>query len=166
MLGSCRRRGLTITLGQAEIQQRLEAAFPVEQEQFAVRVVVDQPQVILREGSDRIGLDVRVRVRIPLLREYTGRVGTTGKLVYRREDKAFYLFESRVERLEIDGLPPEQTELVKKPVEAVAARALEAHPIYRLQGRNAQETLVEYVLLDVQVRDGKVIAELGLAGNR
>jgi hypothetical protein len=161
-VAGCKAHPVTLTMGRDEIQRRLEAKFPVEQQVFVSTVTLEQPRVILREGSDRIGIDLRIRVRAPLLPEYGGQVAVTGKLVYRREETAFFLREPVLEDLVIDGLRAEHAELVRKPAETAASAALETIPVYRLEGRDLEEVGARSLLETVVVRDGKLCATLAI----
>jgi hypothetical protein len=153
---------VTVVLERGDIEERLKAKFPVEKERLLSRVLLDDPRLILQDGSDRIGIDVRVKTKVPLLREYTGRMAATGKLAYRFEDKAFYLTEPTIERIEIAGLEAEHVERVRPPIEAVARSVLERFPVYEFKRRTLKEVTAEYVLRAVTVQDGRVHAELAL----
>jgi hypothetical protein len=158
----CRAHPVTLIIERDEIQRRVETKFPIEKQVLVARVVLEHPQVILREGSDRIGLELRVRAQAPLVPAYGGTVAVTGKLAYRREDAAFTLREPAIERLELEGLRPEHAEVVRRPVEAAVQAALETVPVYRLEGKNLKEIGARHLLDSVVVRDGKLHVTLAL----
>ena len=153
---------LTVVIERAEVQERVEAKFPAQMEKYLVHVVLDDPQVLLANGSDRLGLVVRARIKAPFLKEQTGRVGATGKLLYVPEQKAFYLAEPAIERVEVPGLSPEQLAKARGPIEAVARATLDHFPVYELSSRNLKELTARHVLHSVRVRNGQLHAELGL----
>lgn len=160
----CSKGTLTVTLDQAEIQQRVSAVFPIQREAFLARVTLQNPVVVLREGSDRIGLDLEVRLALPLLPEHSGKVAASGKLAYRPTEKAFYLEQPAIDRLEIPGVSATQTEELRRPAEAVIALVLPTLPVYQLAQRDAKEVAAEHVLKSVAVKNGRVEAEIGLPG--
>ena len=110
------------------------AMIPVVKEKYLSTITLDDPRLVLREGSDRIGIDVRVRTKVPLLAEYTGRVAAAGKLAYRVEEKAFYLEDPTIEKIEIADLKAEHVEKVRAPIEAVAAIGPRTVSGVRVQG--------------------------------
>lgn len=166
LTAACGKRPATITIEQPEIQQRVSALFPIQRDVLLARVTLQNPVVILREGSDRIGVDLDVRVALPLLPEQTGKLGASGKLAYRPAEKAFYLEVPTVDRLEIAGVPPEHAAQLRGAAEAVVRLVLASQPVYQLAQRDYKEVAAEHVLENVSVRNGKVVAELGLPGGR
>ena len=91
-----------------------------------------------------------------------GRVAATGRLSYRVEERAFYLADPIIERIEVAGLKSEHVEKVRTPIESVARSVLELFPVYEFKGRNLKEITAQHVLRSVIVRDGRVYAELAL----
>lgn len=153
---------LTIELSREDLQKRVDAKFPVEKEKFLSKVVLSEPKVVLEPGRDDIGIDLKVTLDLPMLDPYTGRVVASGDLSYVREEKAFYLRNPELREVELEGLPPEHVERAKKPIEAVAKAALEVFPVFEFEQRNLKEVAAEHVLRRVTVREGKVIAEIGM----
>lgn len=163
LLSACGKpRHVTIVLERADIEERLNARFPVVRERFLSTVTLDDPRLVLRDTSDRIGIDIRVRTSIPRLPEYMGRAAVTGTLSYRAEETAFYLADPIIERIEVAGLKSEHVEKVRAPIESVARSVLELFPVYEVKGRNLKEITARHVLRSVTVRDGRVYAELVL----
>jgi hypothetical protein len=146
----------------------MDAAFPWEKSELGAKVRLEHPRVILGDPSDRVGLELEVRLSLPFpfSREYSGRVATSGKLAYRREEKAFYLREATLDRLDVDGVPPERAALVRQPVAAVVSAALERLPVYELGDSHRKETVAGYFLREVRVHNGKVEAVLDPLGAR
>jgi hypothetical protein len=151
-----------VRLSRDDIQRRLDTAFPVDQQLLLTRVVLEHPKVILTNGSDRIGVGLDVRVEIPIVGPRSGSVTLSGGIDYRREQKAFFLRDPKLDQVEVQGLTAEQLGPVKGPLESVARGALTVFPIYELKQRNLGENAAEHVLRKVWVKDGNVYAELGL----
>lgn len=161
-LAACKTRPVTLTIGRDELQRRVEARFPLEHQVLVTSMILERPRVLLPEGGDRVGLELLVRVRTPLLPEYRGTVGVVGALEYRPEEKAFYLRQPTLERLDIDGLRTEHTVLVRGPVETAVGTVLETLPIYRLDGGDLKDLGARHLLRSVTVRDGEVHATFAL----
>jgi hypothetical protein len=152
---------VTVTVERAEIQQRLQTAFPVEQPLLLGKVTFDNPRVELGAGGDRIGVELDARLELPLLPVYSGKVAVSGKPAYRAAEKAFYLQDATLDRFEIAGLPPAQVERFKGPTTLVARTVLDRTPVYTLEQRNFKEVTAEHVLREVRVKDGRFEAVLG-----
>lgn len=153
---------LTVTLTQAELQQHIAQAFPVKRATGLAQLTLDEPKVTLAEGSDRIGLELRATVALPLIPVQQGRIAISGVPEYRQAEKAFYFIQPRLDRITIPGISGAQLELVKAPLEAVASSALGANAVYKLEDRNFNEAAVGRVLTGVTVRDGRLVLTLGL----
>ena len=57
----CGSATITISVEREQLQERLDARFPAQREAFLSSVTLENPTVILRDGSDRIGVDLDIR---------------------------------------------------------------------------------------------------------
>ncbi len=161
-LAACDREELvTVTLTEAELQERVGRAFPVTMTQLMARVTLDDPKVRLAEESERIAVDLQVTFALPLLAAHRGRVTVSGVPDYRRAERAIYFTQTRLERLSVPGLAPEQLVLAERAVEGVAQSVLATTPVYRL-GAVADERVAQRVLTGMSVSRGELILKLGV----
>ena len=156
------KRTVTVEVERGEIQRRLAAKFPIQKPVLLGTVTFENPNVILHEGSDRIGVELDVRLQMPLVPQYSGKLALNGKPAYRPAEKAFYLEQAALERLDLAGVPLAQVENLRGPTEIVARAALDYVPVYQFEQRNWKEVSAEHVLREVRVQDGKLYATLGL----
>jgi hypothetical protein len=162
VLGGACSKTVRVTLDRSEIQQRVNEKFPVERQLAFSKVTLDTPEVILSEGSDRIGLDLRAHLQAPMLPPSSATITVTGKLSYRPDQRAFYLAEAKIDRLQVEGVPAQFADQARAPIESVAHGVFDAFPVYQLQGRNLQEVTAAHLLREVTVKDGKLQATFGL----
>ena len=141
---------------------RVAKSFPVTMTKYMAEVTLGDPKIILKDGSDRIFASLDVSIQLPVVPPRRGRVTLSGVPEYRRADKAFYLKDSRIEKLELPGLPAAQAELAKPPVQAVAQSVLSTTPVYRLSERDAIEAVAGRVLTGAAVKHGMLSLTLGL----
>jgi len=151
---SCTPEPVVIDVSEAEIQERVEARFPVETREMLTTVVLSKPDVVLTQGSDRIGLKLDVLVRPPLVGPFTGTLTASGQVAYRYEEKAFYLVNPRVDDLKVNGLSDELLAKTRGPIESVATHYLAKHPVYEFRSRNLKEITAQHVLREVRVANG------------
>jgi hypothetical protein len=145
-----------IDIDQAQIQQRLAARFPQHNCLLATACVdVSDPEVILAEGTDRIGFTANVAVTLGH-RQMPGRVAFSGVLRYVRYQGDFYLEDIRVDDLKLSQFPPELAAVLRMRGPAAMQRALEGHPVYTLKGDTAREALLKLAVSDVRVVNGRV----------
>jgi hypothetical protein len=149
-----------LTFTSAEIQERVSAKFPIEHTTMATRLRLDQPLVLLRPGSDDIGLKMNLYVDPPLVGPREGTVTIGASLRYEPEQSAFFLQNPQVEAFEVEGVKPGIRDAITKAALPVLRKVLDRTPVYRLKGRNLKEAAAARVLESVAVHDGTVVATL------
>ncbi|MCC6333504.1 MAG: DUF1439 domain-containing protein [Myxococcales bacterium] len=147
---------LRVTLTAAEIERELSRSFPVTREYSVLSVELSNPKVVLKPGSDRIGLKLDATAGVAILKA-RGTVSVEGRLRYEAEPRLFYLDDPQVVALQLPGLPETQQQQVLDTINVAVRAALPTVPIHRLEQGNGK-----YFLRAVKVEDGRVIAELGL----
>jgi len=147
---------------QAEVQERVQRKFPILRRVLSADVRIEHPVVRLRSGSDDIGMELDISVEMPVLGMRSGTVGASGKLNYNQAERAFYIDAAALERLDVPGLRPELHAKVSAAVGQVLQRTLATVPVYTLKGRTAAETAAALALEKVVVRDGMLVATIGL----
>jgi hypothetical protein len=161
VVGGCAGSSITLTRSQSELQESIAKRFPITKERYLAAITFRDPKVLLRNGDDRIGLDVETEIRFPFAAPIVGRVATLGRLYYDPDAKAFYFRDASIERLDFRGLEGDLNFKVRAALEAVGKPTLESIPVYKLEGRNLKETTAQHFLTEVFVRGGKLYLKLG-----
>jgi len=164
-LAACAAPTITIVRTQPELQQVVAKHFPITVSRPLLgSVALTDPVVVLRDGDDRLGLDVNVAVKLPLVAAYSGRVAVLARPFYDPAEKAFYLRDASVQRLDVPGLAGDRRAVVGAAISALGAPALAKVPVYRLEGRNLKEVTAEHFLKEVRVEGGRLRLTLGPGG--
>ena len=150
-----------VRISRQELQGKVEQVFPVGRRQSLVMVRFDDPQVVLTPGSGRVGLALTVRVELPG-GQLQGRMTADGGLAYVGEEGALQITDARVRDLEVDGLPAVAASALEAAAAVVAARYFEQITVYRFRAGDFQQALTRLVLKSVEVRDGEIVAVVGL----
>jgi hypothetical protein len=161
LVGACSAPTITIVRTQAELQQVVAKHFPLSISKPLGSVTLTDPVVILRDGDDRLGLDLNVTVKLPVAPAHSGRVGAMARPFYDPAEKAFYLRDASLERLDVPGLTGDRLAVVSAAISTFAAPALGKVPVYRLEGRNLKEVTAEHFLKEVRVEGGRLRLTLG-----
>lgn len=161
-----RGKRFTIDLTQSEIQASLDAVFPIEKRHLLILVLVlHDPQVILRDGEDRVSFGITATVNIQFGDEPKPLGGdgtiTTG-LRYEPDSYSFYLDDSVLEKLEVQGIPVKYVDVVNKLARELAEERLRRIRVYTLKKDNLKQSAARLMLQGLTVRDGKLIVTLGL----
>ena len=145
-----------LEIGQAELQQRLDARFPQKScAMFVACITLTHPRVLLIDGSPRIGLSADIVVSLGH-RELRGQVAFSSLLRYVRYEGDFYLDDVQVDNFALTGASPDMVQVVKQRGPEALRRALQGHPIYTLKGDATRSALAKLAVRDVTVVDGKV----------
>lgn len=148
---------MEVLIAPESIERSIAGAFPLAEELSILTLEVTDPQIVLEEGADVIGLRLVVRVSIALLAEAKGSLMIVGKVRYVVEESTFYLREPRIRDLTIPGLDERYVAPVETAINAALGIALTDIPIHEFEGGATR-----MFLKSVVVRDGQIVAELGM----
>ncbi len=151
-----------MVFSQAQLQKKVDAFFPIDENKALLRVRFSHPQVILPPGGERIGLALDVRVQLPGGKKARGRVHMDSGLIYDADRGEIALSDLRLDSLDVEGVPEDFESGLQAVAEVVAKRYLAQIPVYRLHADDYKESLARLVLKSVSVRDGEVVAVIGL----
>ncbi len=150
-----------VTLERSDLQQRVERLFPVVHEDALVRLQLTHPEVVLRSGSDRIGLGLRVKADLagqPLI----GRAQVDGKLRYLKQSGEFYLDDPLIRELHVNGLEPAYRDLLLVAAQTGLQELLRLRPVYVLGQMGEPKRIMGSELKSVTVEDGQLLLELDM----
>lgn len=158
------RRGYVYEISQADIQSRIEAQFPVEKCVLVFCIELNEPFVTLTDRSTRIEFGSNALMEIAFSKEqYDGNAGFSGELRYVRGESAFYLEQSRLEYLEVNGVSEQHKENLDQLAALLVSDYLRSNPVYSFKD-TALELIAPWLeLKDVNVRDGVLQLRLGIA---
>ena len=151
-----------ITLDRADLQRRVERLFPIYREDALVSVKLHHPQVILHDGSSRIGLRLQIDATAAQQLSVSGSVGVDGELRFLNSSGEFYLDDASVEELQVGNISPLYLDEVQQLADGAVRDLLEDRPIYTLGQMGESKRIMGSDIQSVTVRDGKLIIELAL----
>lgn len=151
-----------VQLDQPQLQRKVERMFPVTHADPLYQVELSHPQVILREGSDRVGLRLDVAGTIMQQMSLSGRSMMEGRLRFDPKSGAFYLEDAELKELDIDGLPAQYTSEFRNLAEQAAREVLRTRPVYVLGQSGEEKTLMGREIKAISVRHGKLVIELAM----
>jgi hypothetical protein len=161
LLAAVPAHAYTVRLTAAELQAAVRPYFPQAQTGVLGTVTVSHPRVILRAGSDRIGLGCQVAGELLGGLTAQGEAVVEGEVAYDPERGEFHLREPVVTQLEVDGLPDPFTGFVADAVSAVALRQVPVIVLFRVPREDLAGAATLRVLKSARVRNGALELELG-----
>jgi hypothetical protein len=115
LLPGCRARdSITIHISKEQIQEQLAARFPIEKQELLLKAVFRDPQILLKPGSDRIGVEARTLLQVTPEATITGRVTLEGDFRYEPGSGQFLLKNIRLVDARIDTVSPRIESEIRK----------------------------------------------------
>lgn len=158
------RQGYVYEISENDIQSRIDGQFPVQKCVLVFCIELKKPFVRFTERDTRIEFGSAARMEIAFSEDkYDGEAGFSGRLKYVRDKGAFFLDDSRLEYLRVNGVSDENRKNLDHLAAAMVKDYLNANPVYSFK-----HTVLELVapwleLKDVKVHDGVLRIRLGLA---
>jgi hypothetical protein len=155
--------GIVIELTPGQIQEKLDAKFPISKRYLLVfNLTLADPRVALSEGSDRVGFGITAKTNVRVNRkDLTGEAYVTSRIRYYPEEGSLRLVDPRVEEFLISLLPEEYEDEVLAAADLAAAEVLTDYELYRLDQADFKQRLAKLVIRDVVVRNGRLRIMLG-----
>lgn len=158
------RRGHVYEISQAEIQNRVESQFPVEKCVLVFCIELDKPVVQLNAGHNRVEFGSNAMMEVAFSNEqYDGSLGFSGALAYKPEQRGFFLDDSRLEHLEVNGISEKHRDNVNELAALLVREYLRANPIYTFQGTPLESVAPWLELKEVTMPNGSLRMRVGLA---
>jgi hypothetical protein len=161
---SVSREGVIIEITAEQIQEKLDAKFPISKRYLIVlNLTLADPEVALREGSERIEFGVSAITNVRVERQdLKGRAHITAAIRYDPKEGALFLVDPQAEDLTISLLPEKYEGDIIEAANLAARELLKDYEVYRLDPSDFKQALAKLVLKDVVVRKSVVRITLGL----
>lgn len=158
------RSGHVYEISQAEIQKQIQVQFPVEKCVLVFCIELDQPTVQLNAGQSRVEFGSNALMEVAFSNDqYDGTVGFSGALVYKPDQKAFFLDDSRLEYMNVKNISEKHKDNVNNLATLLVTEYLRANPIYSFKGTPFESIAQWLELKEVDMRDGVLRLRIGLA---
>ncbi|MBL8310583.1 MAG: DUF1439 domain-containing protein [Burkholderiales bacterium] len=149
-----------VSIDQSDIQAHVSARLPLRHCALVVACLeVNSAQVLLAEGSDRIGIRSELLASLGN-RRYPGVAAFSGKPRYVPGEGKVFVDDLRIDDLQLQGLSSEVAAMVKLRGPALLHGALQTTPIYTIRGKSIKADFVRFALHNVQVVNGKLLLTL------
>ncbi|MFA9462455.1 DUF1439 domain-containing protein [Thiohalorhabdus sp. Cl-TMA] len=158
--------GYVVRLTEPEIQKKLDEQLPLTKTYLVIiQVTLNNPEIDLVEGSDRVraGLDVELNIAgYQGSKPLEGTVDVSSGILYRAEKGQFFLSDPVIENLKVQGIPEEYLKKAKKALTEALAEYYKDQPIYTLDPDDMRQAVARMVLKDVSVENKQLVLTLGI----
>jgi Protein of unknown function (DUF1439) len=155
-------KGMSITISEREIVERIQEKFPLEKTHLMVfQVRYSDPVLEFLDGENklRIGLTATPELAING-KEYSGSAIVTGRFRYVPEDGDVFLGDLSVESLQIGntrGLGPKLSAALALVLEDIYSK----RPLYRLKDHSLKEATAKMLVRKIEIKDKNVVIHQG-----
>ncbi|HRO60465.1 MAG TPA: DUF1439 domain-containing protein [Burkholderiaceae bacterium] len=150
-----------IALSPADVQAGIAETFPQRRCLLGLAcVTLVDPRVRLIDGDSRIYLSAVAVPEVGGDRLRGGVVEARGAPRYEPASGAFYIDQPDVTRIDFPGLPAPQARMAADVARLLLAEAVR-EPVWRLDERDGRQALAKLVLRGVEVRNGRLLLEIG-----
>jgi hypothetical protein len=154
-------KDLTLAFSREDLQQRIAAKFPFDQKLLFITVTYSNPEVILTDGSDRIGIGLDAAAKLSGDQLVKGHVAGDWKIRYEPAEGAFYFDDPNLTQFDFGGLSPAAQDQIARVAKPLMEAYLRRVPVYRLKQGDFRQELARAVLKSVAVKRGKLYVAVG-----
>ena len=156
-----RTSDLTLAFTREDLQQRVAAKFPFDQKLLFITVTYSNPQVLLKDNSDRIGISLDATAKLAGSQLVNGHAAGDWQIRYEPADGAFYFDDPHIQQIDIGGLSRFTQEQIARIAKPLIEEYLRRVPVYRLKPGDLRQDLARSALKSVTVKRGKLYVVLG-----
>jgi hypothetical protein len=158
-------REITINIPQSQIQKAVNKKMPYKK-QFALifTLIAQDTQVILKDGSDRIGAITNVKLDINLggnTVDLGGSIHASTGIRYDNSKFCFFLKTPAIEEVKIRGIPEQYTSMASATCKTIMLELINEVPVYTIKDKDLKTKLAKAVLKRVEIADGALAVTLG-----
>ncbi len=162
MLFSFNAAAYSVELSKDDIQQQVNRYFPLEQATPLSKLSYSNPVVILNPSTNRIGLEVSIRIEVPGILPVEGRGQIDGNLEYRQQTQQFYLHDPKLTNVRFANSSHELASVVQQIVTNISQQSLPLILVYDLKDDDLRQKMAKSVMKAVRVKEGKIYLDLEL----
>lgn len=151
-----------VKLSQQQLQDKLDKKFPFEKKKLFTNVKLSNPEVRLKNGSDKIYLNLKITLSASKKISFDAYSELNGKIFFDNETKKLYLKDFEIEELVMNNVPLKFHKTIQRTIETVAKIVLNNYSVYKLQPKNLKNLTIALLLKDIKVKDKTMIISFGI----
>jgi len=154
-------RGYSVAIPMDMINSKLTEQFPVQEERSLGTVEISNPNVLGKQGSDKLGIGTSFKFTNFLLKDgITGSLNLASGVRYDATSKNLYLTNPMVENLKFNdfSLAKYMTDGMKESLGIIISETIAKKPIYNISKLGMGSGFVNAI----DIRDGQIYVTFGL----
>jgi Protein of unknown function (DUF1439) len=151
-----------IAIPQSKIQEEIDKKFPIEKSAFIINIKLDQPKVILEEGSERVRFSVNLNVSGMMSDDSQGKAQVSGKIRYDRGTGQFFFSDAKIDKIDMEGGAGGLIEKFDGMLSDAMRDFLENQPLYTLDTEDFRQAIFKATLKEVVIRKESIVLRMGV----
>lgn len=154
-----------VVITQEQIDDTLAKKFPINKTHYLIlNFTYTEPEVTLLPDNDRIqvGLNATLNIKVNDQPELSGRITIACGLRYHQDTQSFFLTGTKIEKIDIQGIPPKYQQQATLIASQYLKERLEEFPVYTLKATDTKKAAAKLLLKDVKIKAQEVHVTLGL----
>lgn len=145
-----------LALSEKDLQEKLGQHFPIRKQKYLITLTLFNPEVVLHELRNRIGIRVGLTLNLPGGLMAQGYIETDGEIIYVASEGAFYLTSPDITALKIHPLPSNYLKPVRYMIRVALTRLFAETPIFRFRDNSIRHRMARQVFKNIEIRKGKL----------
>ena len=155
-----------ITITESQIRNKVAEKLPIAKTYLLLfDITLSNPRIDLENGSNRIngGMDVKISIKINGKdRELSGMIDISGGLKYVSGEGDFYLTNTQIETLSVQGVPEKYEQTVVKTLKTFISDYFNKNPVYSLKASDLKQAAAKMILKSIIIEGEEVIVSMGI----
>jgi len=155
-----------ISITEHQIRNKVAQKLPITKTYLLLfDITLLNPRIDLENGSNRIngGMDVKIGVKFNgKNREVSGMIDISGGLKYVSGEGDFYLTDTQIETLFVQGVPEKYEQKVVETLKVFVSDYFNKNPVYSLKASDLKQAAAKMILKSIVVEDEKVVVSMGI----
>jgi len=151
----------SFTVDSARIHSALLMYFPLREYSAAARLTLSEPVVILRQGADKLQLDIPVVASIPGEGRKRGQVVVDVGLHYKPSTGELFLGDPKIRDFDMKDIADETRKIFRASLSDILIKTLPLVRIHRVREQDLNHSLSMSEMKSMHVEDGRVRVSIG-----
>jgi len=135
--------------------------FPLREYSAAARLTLSEPVVILRQGADKLQLDIPVVASIPGEGRKRGQVVVDVGLHYKPSTGELFLGDPKIRDFDMKDIADETRKIFRASLSDILIKTLPLVRIHRVREQDLNHSLSMSEMKSMHVEDGRVRVSIG-----
>lgn len=151
--------GLTMKINDEQLNKP-SSKFPIKQDFVLANLLIEQPNVFIKDGENRISANVDINLSAIFIPKTTGKLEVSGVPYFKKENSSIYLNDVKIENIDFTDAKIDKNILntLTSNIKPILDSIFKQIPIYTIKKDSFKGSFVK----DVKIEDSELLVTFGL----